>query len=601
MQLFKKLSFYFLAPLLSLLIFILFFQLWKIDLALPIFSYDNDALISIFIAKNIINSGSFVCSDKIGLPNLTQEFCLYDFPIQSDFFHLSLIKFLAQFSNNPFLVVNLFFILTFAMIALTGFIALRQSQIGIFSAVLISILYTFAPYHFSRNIWHLFISNYMIVPLTIMVGLWIADNKIKVFAINEKQQYSLVKNKFFIISSLIAAFAAFNNIYYAFYSAVIFIFSWFLNFLKNGRFTNSGFFEVVILCLIIFAALFCLYLPTLFYQLNYGFNPYLAGRATSASELYGLRIIDLLLPVANHYIDYFSTLKLNFNSLVEAGAERTSESLGLIASISFLFLLIWLPAKSFSQQNSLAKKTIIKFSLSKKDQNLISNLAGINMLGLLMVTVGGFIMFMAISLPMLRSHARFAIFISFLAFFFVAIIFDKLADKKLFGKTIFTKIIIAIVFTLALFDQAGKASADSIQSQEMKDKFFSDKNFIEKIENFLPQKSMIFILPAFGFPENGGDDYRSIIAYAHSKNLRWSYPVVAGRRSFFWQQKVINLDFKQFIAELKNAGFAGIYLDKEQYRDIYTTKNLIALETNLKSVAKSKIISSDKKIIFYQI
>lgn len=522
--------------------------------------------------------------------------------MESDMFHILIVKFFTYFTDNPFLVANLFFITTFMMISTTSFIVLRHFQISIITALSISVLYAFMPYHFERNVSHLFLSNYMEIPFSVMVALWIASDKIKIFGINSKQQYCIHANKFFFIALLISVFAAGNNIYYAYYSCITFIFAWLIHALKKGSFFDGTGFEVMILCFSTFISLLYLYLPTLFYQLQHGFNSYIAGRDISSSETFGLKIIDLFMPVANHYISYFSNLRLSFNFAVNAGAERASESLGFIGSVGFLFLLIWLVGKNFLQENSFVNKTIKKISLNKKEQDLISDLAGINILSVLFSTVGGLAMFIAIPFPTLRSHARFAIFIAFISLFLVAIIFDKMIEKKLFGKKIYAQIIFVFVMIVALFDQSGKVSAETIQTQSMKDKYYSDRDFIEAIENSIPAKSQIFILPNFGFPENTDDDYRSIIAYAHSKNLRWSYPTVNGRESFFWQEKAVGSTFDEFIKTIKSAGFVGVYIDKEQYLQKNNTKKLMSLESGLRLLSKAPaLISKNKNLVFYQI
>ena len=598
----KKILPYFLPAILSLVVFCLIFQMWKVDLTLPTFNYNNDGLFSIFIIKNIINTGYYACSDKIGVPHLTEQFCLYDFPMQSDMFHMMIVKFIALFTGNPFLVANIFFIMTFMLISTTSFIALRQFGVGVLSALLVGVLYAFVPYHFVRNVWHLFLSNYALIPLSIMVALWIAQDKIGIFYVNAKQQYAVRSNKFFFISLAIAVFAAGNNIYYAYYSCVVFVFVWFLNGLRKGKFFGDQTIEVGLLCLATFLTLFYLYIPTLFYQLSHGFNPYLAGRGVAASEVFGLKIIDLFMPVSNHYLDYLANERINLDFQIDAGWERISESLGFISSVGFMFLFVWFLGRDFNHENSLISQTIKKLSFSTEEKTIISYLAKINVFILLFATVGGLVMFISLAFPTLRSHARFAIFVSFISLFLVAMIFDKIVEGKIFGKKIYAQILIIFISVLAILDQVGKVSSDTAQSKGLVEKFYSDRDFIAAIENSVPEKSMIFVLPQYGFPEDGYDDYRSVIAYAHSKNLRWSYPVVAGRESFFWQQKAVNGSLEFFLKTIKEAGFVGVYLDKEQYSGKNGTKNWMKLDAFMIKHSKApKLVSKNKNLIFYQI
>ena len=184
----------------------------------------------------------------------------------------------------------------------------------------------------------------------------------------------------------------------------------------------------------------------------------------------------------------------------------------------------------------------------------------------------------------------------------MAIICDKIIEKKLFGKKIYAQILIGLVMIFALFDQVGQVSADSAQNQWIVSRFKSDRDFIELIEKSVPVGSMVFILPAHGFPEQIVDDYRSVIAYAHSNNLRWSYPVVFGRESDLWQKKVIGMKFKDFIAELKKAGFVGIYINREQYIGNFSVTKLLKLEADLAKISKSqKLVSQNKVLEFFEI
>ncbi len=598
----KKIFPYLLVPFLVVALFGAMFQIWKIDFDIPILSYNNDGLFSIFIIKSVIDTGWYLSNERVGLPYLTDIFRFYDFPMQSDLFHILVVKFFTYFSSNPFRVANCFYIASFAMVSATSFIALRALKISVFVSSGVSILYAFLPYHFVRGTWHLFLSNYMVVPLSVMVSMWIASDKISVFSVNKKEQYCVSANKFFFISLAIAAFAAINNIYYAYYSCVIFLFAWLLRGLKMGTFFDRNSWAALILCAATLFILACLFMPTFFYQMAHGTNSQVAGRSTRDSEIFGLKIIDLLLPVNNHYINYFSNLRNNFNDIIGAGPERASESLGIIGSVGFMFLLLWLIGRNFAGENSFVQRTIKRFSFGKNDQNLVSDLAGLSVLSVLFATVGGLVMFTAIPFPLLRSHARFCVFIAFISLFLVAIIFDKIIEKKLFGKKLFAQIAVGFVMVMALFDQAGRVSAATAQGQGLKDKFNSDRNFIELIEKTLPQKSMVFVLPAHGFPEQPEDDYRSVIAYAHSKNLRWSYPAIVGRESDLWQKRVKNLEFKEFISELKKAGFVGVYIDRDQYCDNFSVKKLLKLESDLSVISKApKLISQNKKLEFFEI
>jgi hypothetical protein len=61
--------------------------------------------------------------------------------------------------------VNIFFVLTFAAVAVSMLLVLRALGISRGVAAVIALLYTFLPYHFARGVPHLFLSAYWVVPL----------------------------------------------------------------------------------------------------------------------------------------------------------------------------------------------------------------------------------------------------------------------------------------------------------------------------------------------------------------------------------------------------------------------------------------------------
>lgn len=617
----KKFSSYLVAPILTLIIFAIIFQIWEIDLSEPIFGrYRYDTLLHAFLVKNVIDSGWFFSNDFVGLPHLTDKFYLYDFPLQASSFNFLIFKIFSYFSSNPFLILNLHFLLTFLLISATSFAVLRHFKVSFFSSTLVSILYSFTYYHFYRGTSHAFLSNYAAIPLVVMVALWIMSKKIELIQINKKNQFCIKPNKFFVFAAIIGIFTATNDVYYAFFALLVFCISWFLESLKNGRFFSYNFFSTMVLCLVIIASLLCLYIPSFIYWFTNGPNSFVANRGLAESELYSLRIVDLLLPAYDHYIKYFSDIKSLFGSEVylqngDFGNERDSESLGLLCSTGFLFLIIWVISSSVSGNSIFLQRAIHRFSLKKNDQILISDLANLNLLLVLFSTVGGLIMFIAMPFSMIRSYARVCIIIAFISFVIVAIFFDKILKSKFFGKQLYAASFLLLLSFLAIFDQVGKNPSTLFDSKKFQQKFISDKSFVEQVEAEMPKNSQIFIMPIGSFPEK--DDYENLVGYLHSKDLRWSYPMMSGRESDLWQKRVAALGFENFLSEIKKVGFNGVlinraslakYLSPKKHNrkefepsDIGDWSGVVEFEKKLSKIAKLKITSPDVNLVFYEI
>lgn len=592
MKLVKEISRYLVAPILTIAIFAIFFELWKVDFSLPFFSYSNDALLSVFLIKGIIDNGWYFSNDFVGWPHFNESFFSHDFPVHADFFNFLIIKIFSCFSSNPFFIQNCFFIFTLAFVTFTAFIVLKNFKISDFSAGAISILYSLTHYHFARGTNHLFLSNYAIVPLIIMVGLWIMFGK----KFNEK--LDLKQPNYFLIALAICIFAATSGIYYALYGCIIFAMAYFLRSIEVGVFFRRDLLSVIIFCLTIIFVLFLLNIPTLNYWMEHGSNQAAMHRDYFQSEFFALKIINLLAPVENHYIEYFANIGGAFNSIA-LEMESTSENLGLIGAIGFLFLLFWLLVKAFSgNEKILLNYFVKKFSLTKFDQNLITKLAGLNLLIVIFATSGGLVMLMSLYFPLLRSHARFSIFIAFLALFLIAIILDKIFKNAEEKNDNLTKIGVVIVIALALLDQIGSASLKNIQNQRIKSVFNSDKNFIAEIEKNIPQGAMVFELPIVDFPE--GKSYGLLRGYLHSTKINWSYPAMKNRETAIWQKWVTSLDFKELVMELKKAGFAGIYIDRNLISS--ESAKLKKLENYLKLTTKDlEIISQKSDLVFFKI
>ncbi len=583
----KNLIFFTATLIATLVILIFIIKPWQVDLRLPLFDYEGDNLFFHFIIKTIIDSGWFDVNGFVGMP---YQFNFYDFPINADLSHIIILKILSYFSSNIYLIANCFFIIGFLMISATSFIALRSIEIEHFICLVVSLLYSFLPFHFYRNTHHGFIANYYIIPLVIMMSLWFLENKVLAF-VYKNNKLSFGVNPRFYFCLLIVLFVCVSGIYYAYCSCVTLTFVLLIKALKGEK-NNS---PIVICIIFIILTSFYIQMPSFKYWLEYGVNNLVVVRSPWESERYGLKMAYLLLPIENHYLKFFANIGKKFVTIdLQHSFESKSESLGIVGSIGLIFSLLWLFAICYHGKNTLLQKTIDRFSLAQKDQNLISNLASLNLLSILFASVGGLVMLIAISFPLIRAHARFSVFIAFISLSLIGILLNQLY-KKTDSKVIFN-IALIIILLFAIVDQVGVRDSQNLEV----DIVANDYDFVARIEKSVAKNSAIFILPIIIFPEGG--TYDMVRPYLASKNLRWSSPAIYGRASSMWQEKIIKYDFNKFIKELKKFNFSGVYIDRTQYLKFYNSEELKILEEKLQSVSKrSKLISADNRLIFFAI
>ena len=595
------------AGVVSLIIFAIFFQVIKIDFTIPFFRNDTDVLLYLFIVKTIVDHGWIYNNPSVGLPNISSIYSINDHPQHSEFFNLVMIKFFNLFTDNIFLISNLFLIFTFFLIAFCCFIALRAYGISIFTSIIIANLYAFLPYHFDRNLWHLFLSNYAIIPLCSLIIYWMYQGKIKMVNFSNKRQLQLNLNRYFYFSFAMVIFACMNGFYYAIFGILAFIFCYILFSLKKGNFFNENLAILLVFTALFIIVNFCLNLPTIIGFFDSNFKSSIPVRGYGESYRFGLKLINLFLPIENHFFEFFANIKLFFNYKIDLEQENSSIGLGLLGASGFLFSLMWLLLRN-NNNYSFYTKTVKRFFLNESDCEKISFLSSMNLLSIIFMSAGGgLIMFALASFPILRSNSRFVVFIAFFSFTIIAIIFDKIIYNKFFKTINKARIFVIIIGVLALLDQVGTGFSQRIQPQKIVDDFNNNKDFISAIENSLPANSAIFVLPFYGYPESDGDNQLSLVGYLYSKNLRWSYPVNKVGKSITWQNKVFkSYNFKDFIAELKRKDFAGIYLDRNEYVNfVNTVKNVIdrnSLEKKLKQFAKyPPLYSRDGNLMFIRI
>ena len=62
-------------------------------------------------------------------------------------------------------------------------------------------------------------------------------------------------------------------------------------------------------------------------------------------------------------------------------------------------------------------------------------------------------------------------------------------------------------------------------------------------------------------------DYTLLRGTLHSDTLRWSYGAPYGGENDLWNQATSELQPAEMVAELRDKGFDGIYLDRDGFED----------------------------------
>ncbi|MBU3625047.1 hypothetical protein ICN48_02170 [Polynucleobacter sp. JS-Safj-400b-B2] len=533
------------------------------------FSYDGDALLSLAAIKTMISDGWVFRGTQLGAPF---GFNFLDFPGADNFF-LVVLKMFTIFSSDHFLILNIFYIFGFALIYFATYWSLRKYEVNIFLSVAFAIAFTVAPYHFLRNAKHLFLATYFIVPIISAVMIDLTNGILK----NSSGRFGKLTLSYFFILVL----AGMCGIYYAFFSILIFSLLGIIGYLRYKDLAVIK--NTVIGIFVILLAALSNLLPSLYYRLVEGPNLLVAQRSFIESELYGLKLIQLILPIWGHSSNLFASLNHRYQEQILI-TEATSSALGILASVGFFYLLISLIAR-------------LRPVLDERLQVL----SRINLFAFLIGTVGGlggiFAFFIT---PEFRGLNRISIFIAFFSLLALAIILDKIlnAINSQYKKVYFLALSLCIS-VFALFDQVPKGVIG--QNPELIKSFYVEKKFYKDLEDLVPPGSVIYQYPYVQFPESAElykEGYYSYFKpYLQTIGISWSYGAIKGRPADFWNNAISTLDPNERVKSLRKSGFSGVLVNTDACKN-----GCIDMLQALKSVSRfDPLISPDGVNVFYPI
>jgi len=515
------------------------------------------------ITKGILKYGWWLENPDLGAPSGQQ---LYDFPnLVGDSLHLALFKLLGVFSSDPVLILNLFFLLSFPLVALMSFLVLRQLGIRAAVALVCSVLYALAPYHFWRGEPHVFLGAYYSVP----VGAYLVLSLLSGRALFTRRArtggprlLAWASKRSLVTLMLCLLVACAGTTYYAAFTGMLLIAVMVLILVtrRDIRALIQG--SIVVGLIVGFLLLSSL--PNLMYGFENGPNHEVAVRAVGQSEVLGLRLIQMVFPAPGHQVDAIADFAQNYyfggDGRNLAKSEGPSQSLGLIATVGFLWLLLVALAGCLSP----------RWQIGRLEQH--RQLATATVIAFLIGTVSGFsLVFAYLVSPQIRSWNRISIFIAFFAIAAIALLLDSLLERIRVrgGGMVLVGIVLSSVLLIGLYDQSNNGFVPDYWAA--KDEYSNDAAFVSAIDDELPSQAQVFQLPYVPFPEYGRfnemGDYELLRPYFHGGDLRWSYGAVTGRPDADWQADLLNKPTEELVDTIIAKGFDGLYIDRRGYPD----------------------------------
>lgn len=577
------------------------------------FTYSGDGISYMWNIKRVMEEAWYFTNNNSGYPFGSNHL---DYPTSDTGNYLTL-KLLASALSSPVAVLNLYFLLGFSLVFAASYLVLRTFGMSLTFAFVGGVLYTFSAFHFGRIV-HLFFTWYFVAPLFFYFGFKLFNANADFFGKSKS-----IKSKCAIALSLVIL-ASFG-IYYAAFGCLVLGICTILSSLmyRSWRHFRGGF----IACSIIIVGVLLNIFPSLLYLVAMGSNVEGVNRSPAESELYGLKLTQMLLPRGDHRLVSFYEFTNQYTHYFSNTSESVSASLGLAGSVGFLLLLASIFFTPMGLNSNFKNRQDKQFLYQML---IMSQLVCILFL---ITTVGGFSsLFSLLISSSIRSWNRISIFIAFISIAALMLSLDWIFKKYLKNTkshyVLVAEILLAIILIFyGVRDQTVKPCLACLNSNAIS--FANDKAFVQTIERSLKPHSAIYQLPYMAYPEsdavNNLSAYGQARGHIHSETLKWSFGGIRGREGDWFYRKLAQLSVEQQLVVAKALGFSGVYIDRRGYLGERTEKRcrlnedskMSRLKANCLTVAEieqdissvlsesfkfhiaDKIISNDKQLSFY--
>lgn len=568
---------YFIGTLLTLLIFTWMVRGKGFSIYIP-WLYAHDGILCSVLIKSFLDTGSFWTNSFLGYPGIYQ---LYDFPLV-ELANDTIIAAESLFSHNYAVVLNVFYFITFLLTMFTSLYTSKRLGLNKAFSLLVSVLFVFAPYHLYRGEGHLFLSAYYAIPIYLLLMMIVAlEDEKSLFSLSNKDKKEQLTGIQKALLLGIILFLGGSGVYYAYFACYfIFIASIYGVIIQrnfNPLIKAGIFIGVIILGNLITIA------PSIVNHVQHGPNLAVAHRGAEESELYGLKIIQLLLPSDFSGFSFMHKIKEHYFSTAMSSENRFS-ALGIAGSVGFLFLLF---SALFSR-------------ISTGSSEKIRVLATLNLSAVLLATIGGLGTLVAYAFfPTIRGYNRISIFILYFSLIAIALLMQSVIQRFFKQRhALYSWIVVIFCLMGGIYDQTRNYVID-YESTRLK--FENDASFIQQIETKMPRNSAIFQLPYIAYPESPPvyqmANYDPLRAYLHSHQLRWSAGAMKGRPTAQWQERTSKMPVPELLKAIISAGFTGIYIDRNGYED----RGQAVEEKLINLLHVQPLNSSNEELLFFDI
>jgi hypothetical protein len=421
-----------------------------------------------------------------------------------------------------------------------------------------ALVFAFSRFSFAHGFNHIVLLYYWHVPLGLMVIEWVIRGK----------GIQLGERKF-VFALIVAVIFGVQNQYFSYLFAQMVCLGGLVQLWRRGWRESLSAVAIVATTA---ASFVLMILNTILYRLVYGSNGAAVVRDYKALEIYGLKLVDLVIPSPDHRFPLFSAWSQEHlsNIFLHPGEWPPAGYIGLIGEAALAWLVFFSLRRLAAGGRVPLEAWLILWII------LYSEVGGINSI------------FGSLGVVLFRATSRLSIFILCLILMFAV----RQLSLLRFPNKIMVYGAALLVVLLALWDQTPPILTPNAVAQTAAD-VASDRHFVEKMEQRLPPNAMIFQIPVMEFPESpvpGISSYENFRPYLFTSHLRFSYGSDKGRPDGAWQNDIQKKSVSDAVADLERYGFAALYINRDSFSD--RAEGFI---TALKQMGRSEIIENDRK------
>ncbi|MBX3191960.1 MAG: hypothetical protein KF819_33525 [Labilithrix sp.] len=501
--------------------------------------------------KGTIDNGWYTENRFLGAPWGAD---LHDFPAP-DLFYTGSIKILGAITGDWVLTWNLLVIAGYPLAAASSFAVMRSYGVRLAPALACGVLYALLPFHQLRLYGHTHLGIlYFGAPLAIVPAIEILRGSNVVLTAKAGWRPAIVRDRTTLGLLAISAFSGlWGYVYFTFFAIFTIAIAGVVRALRMRALLplfRAGAFTAVT------AAAFLVQNATTLAYLRANGRVAIGLRAPSDAETFGLKLVQLVMPMGGHRLESFRGLRRLYDTTAPLANENGTAYLGLVGAAGFFVLLavVLLGPREENANESEQRAPIA----------LLHPIAVANLTAFLLATIGGLGALVAyLGFDDVRSYNRISVFVGFYALFAVAILVSCALDRvKARGAQIGATAAIALATVLGVYDQTFEGTPDYAAFAR---EFDAETAFIRKIEERVPEDAQVFQLPYMMFPEGGPKaslaDYAHLAPYLHTKKLRWSYGALRGRIGDERYKELASAPLPLLADGIAIAGYAALWVD----------------------------------------